>query len=109
MKKLFVSISLLATTLLLVTGCKSAKLKNGEEKVVGFDGGKVTADTLYKSLKDKYGILHATRGLGNIYAIQDDEDSALTYYQTSLAIAQSINDSIWQTAILCDIAKFMII
>lgn len=56
-------------------------------------------------LKDKYGILHATRGLGNIYAIQDDEDSALTYYQTSLAIAQSINDSIWQTAILCDIAK----
>ena len=60
-------------------------------------------------LKDKYGILHATRGLGNIYAIQDDEDSALTYYQTSLAIAQSINDSIWQTAILCDIAKFMII
>ncbi len=56
MKKLFVSISLLATTLLLVTGCKSAKLKNGEEKVVGFDGGKVTADTLYKSLKDKYGI-----------------------------------------------------
>lgn len=56
-------------------------------------------------LKDKYGILHATRGLGNIYAIQDDEDNALSYYQTSLAIAQSINDSIWQTAILCDIAK----
>lgn len=56
-------------------------------------------------LKDKYGVLHAMRGLGNIYAIQDDEDNALTYYQTSLAIAQSINDSIWQTAILCDIAK----
>lgn len=56
-------------------------------------------------LKDKYGILHAMRGLGNIYAIQDDEDNALTYYQTSLTIAQSINDSIWQTAILCDIAK----
>ena len=56
MKKLFVNISLLAATILLVTGCGSAKLKNGEEKVVSFDNGKVTADTLYKSLKDKYGI-----------------------------------------------------
>ena len=56
MKKLFVNISLLAATILLVTGCGSAKLKNGDEKVVSFDNGKVTADTLYKSLKDKYGI-----------------------------------------------------
>lgn len=56
-------------------------------------------------LENKYGILHATRGLASIYAIQDDEDSALSYYQTSLAIAQSINDSTWQTAILCDIAR----
>jgi len=56
MKKIFVNISLLTAILLLVTGCGSAKLKNGEEKVVEFKGGKVTADTLYNSLKDKYGI-----------------------------------------------------
>ncbi len=56
MKKLFVNISLLTASLLLVTGCGSAKLKNGEEKVVGFKGGKVTANTLYNELKDKYGI-----------------------------------------------------
>lgn len=56
-------------------------------------------------LKDQYGILHATRGLGNIYAIQDNEEEALSYYHKSLSIAQSINDSIWETALFCDIAK----
>lgn len=56
-------------------------------------------------IKDKYGILHATRGLGSIYAIQDKEEKALSYYQKSLSIAQSIKDSLWENALFCDIAK----
>ena len=32
-----------------------------------------------EKMQDKYGILHATRGLGNVYAIQDEEEKALSY------------------------------
>ncbi len=56
-------------------------------------------------MKDKYGILHASRGLANIYAIQDEEEKALSHYQKALSIAQSIKDSLWENAIFCDIAK----
>lgn len=56
-------------------------------------------------MKDKYGILHASRGLANIYAIQDEEEKALSHYQKALSIAQSIKDSLWENAIYCDIAK----
>ena len=31
-----------------------------------------------EKMQDKYGILHATRGLGNVYAIQDEEEKALS-------------------------------
>lgn len=55
--------------------------------------------------KDRYGIIHATRGLGNIYAIQDNEEKALSYYQKALSVTQSINDSLWENALFCDIAK----
>jgi foldase protein PrsA len=45
----------LCFTLLLVTGCgKVMKLKNGEEIVAAFDKEKITADTLYKEIKDRY-------------------------------------------------------
>jgi len=56
MKKFFVNVSLFMIVALLITGCTNAKLKNGEEKVVSFDNGKITADSLYKKLKTKYGI-----------------------------------------------------
>lgn len=58
-----------------------------------------------EKMQDQYGILHATRGLGNIYAIQDEEEKALSHYQKALSIAQSVKDSLWENAILCDIAK----
>ncbi len=58
-----------------------------------------------EKMNDKLGILHATRGLGNIYAIQDEEEKALSYYQKALSIAQSIKDSLWENAIFCDIAR----
>lgn len=55
-KKLLLPINLLLILTVFTVGCTNAKLKNGEEKVLSFDDGKITADTLYKSLKDKYGI-----------------------------------------------------
>jgi hypothetical protein len=30
-----------------------------------------------EKMQDKYGILHATRGLGNVYAIQDEEEKPI--------------------------------
>ena len=38
---------------ILTTGCK-AKLKNGEEVAIQVNGKNITADTLYKELKNKY-------------------------------------------------------
>ena len=61
--------------------------------------------TAAEKMDDKSGILHATRGLGNIYAIQDQEEKALFYYQKALSIAQTTKDSLWKNAIFCDIAK----
>ena len=40
----------------LLTGCGKAKLKNGEELVAKVDGYKVTADTLYSAMVEKYGV-----------------------------------------------------
>ena len=42
-------------SVLLVSGCGNAKLKNGEEVVFTVNGKNVTADSFYKNLKDKYG------------------------------------------------------
>ncbi len=51
MKKIF----LLALSLLLLTGCATAKLKNGEESIVTFKEGGLSATDLYNVLKEKYG------------------------------------------------------
>lgn len=41
--------------LLLVTGCKSVKLENGENAIVTFEEGGISSDELYKVLKSTYG------------------------------------------------------
>lgn len=61
--------------------------------------------TIANELKDNHKILHAIRGMANIYIIQDNEQQALFYYNKAFLIAQSTNDSLWQSAISCDIAK----
>lgn len=55
MKKKIMLISSILISILLVSGCGSAKLKNGEEVVLSINGKNITADTFYKDLKDKYG------------------------------------------------------
>lgn len=42
--------------LFLLTGCSAAKLQDGTEAVVMFNEGNINAETLYESLKEKYGI-----------------------------------------------------
>lgn len=42
-------------TLLLITGCRDVKLKDGENAVVTFKNGGISSDQLYKTLKDAYG------------------------------------------------------
>ena len=41
--------------LLLITGCKDVKLKDGENAVVTFEEGGISSDDLYKELKELYG------------------------------------------------------
>lgn len=72
-KILVVSLGLLV---LLTTACgKNPKLKNGEEVVVKVDGFKISADTLYKDLKGKYGYNVAINMIDEYIANQEIADS----------------------------------
>lgn len=51
MKKIFG----LALCILLLSGCTTAKLSNGEESVVTFTEGGISAENLFEVLKSKYG------------------------------------------------------
>ena len=49
-------IVILSLLMVLVVGCGSAPtLKNGEQKVASIDNGGISADSLYKKMKTKYG------------------------------------------------------
>lgn len=54
MKKGVIVLSTIMLSLFIFTGCKGAKLKNGEEVVFSVNGQKVSADKMYKKLRDKY-------------------------------------------------------
>ena len=54
MKKKILLFSTLLMSVLILSGCGSSKLKNGEEMVFSVNSNKVSADTLYKKLKKKY-------------------------------------------------------
>lgn len=55
MKKKIILICTLLVGILLVSGCGNSKLKNGEEVVFTVNNKNVTADSLYKELKEQYG------------------------------------------------------
>lgn len=54
MKKYIIVIGTLILSSLLLCGC-SSKLKNGEEAVVSFSNGAISANDFYQILKEKYG------------------------------------------------------
>lgn len=56
MKKNIMLLSTLIICALLLCGCGNSKLKNGEEIAVTVNGEDITADSLYKELKNKYGV-----------------------------------------------------
>ncbi len=55
-KKLLATVSVLVLGCAVLTGCgKTSKVKDNST-VIKYDGGKISADTLYQTLKEKYGI-----------------------------------------------------
>lgn len=56
-------------------------------------------------LGDKKEIFYSLRGIGGIYTLQNKLESALHYYRQALSIAKETQDSIWASAILCDMAR----
>ena len=58
-------------------------------------------------MQDKYGILHATRGLGNVYAIQDEEEKALSYATIYFIVPTIVyNDWLDFNVPICDLADW---
>ena len=53
-KKIVLGATVVMAGILLTTGCGKAKLKNGEEIAISVNGKNITADTLYKELRNKY-------------------------------------------------------
>ena len=72
-------ILVITLVIVCVVGCgKIPTLKNGEEAVVSFESGGISVDTLYNSLKDKYGVqmlieLIDTEILNNMFEETDEE------------------------------------
>ena len=56
MKKKIMLASLAVICTILLTGCGNAKLKNGEDVAITVNGTNITANDIYKKLRDKYGI-----------------------------------------------------
>lgn len=55
MKKKIMLITAMVFSILLISGCGKAKLKNGEEALFTVNGKSVSVDSFYKELRDKYG------------------------------------------------------
>ncbi len=56
MKRKIMLLSTIIICGLLLCGCGNSKLKNGEKVAVSVNGENITADSLYKELKNKYGV-----------------------------------------------------
>lgn len=57
-------------------------------------------------LGDMPGLFFPLRAMGGIYAAQNQPDSALFYYQKSLAVAEEVGDFVYCASALSDIATF---
>lgn len=53
--KLLLSTAIVGSSILLLTGCGTVKLKNGENVAISVNGGSITSDSFYKTLRNKYG------------------------------------------------------
>ena len=73
-KKILISLA----TVLLLTGCGTATLKNGEKVVAKMDGKKITAESLYNELKKQGGATILTNMIDDYVVnkeIKTDEDA----------------------------------
>lgn len=87
MKKKLLVLSL-CTVLFMATGCgKIPKLQNGEEVVASIDGKDVTAEDLYKEMKEMYGTAMTVDLIDTFIANKEitDEEEANSYAEAQIA------------------------
>lgn len=86
MKKKIVLTSLAIIFTILLTGCGNAKLKNGEDIAITVNGTNITANDIYKKLRDKYGISTAVDMI--------DKEILDTIYKNNESIEKQANNQI---------------
>ena len=53
--KILLNALVISAGALILTGCGTVKLKNGEKVAISVNGGNITSDSFYKTLRNKYG------------------------------------------------------
>lgn len=81
-KKLLISL----TAILLLTGCGTATLKNGEQVVAKMKGNNITADDLYEELKTQGGAVTLTNMVDEFILNKEvkTDDDAKSYAETQI-------------------------
>lgn len=57
--------------------------------------------------KDSSRIIYPLRGIANLYLLKGDTAKTLKYYNQALHVLKCTNDSIWESIILCDMARLL--
>lgn len=104
-KKIIAGALLLSCMTLVLTGCgKEVTLKNGEKPVVTYKKGNITSDSLYKELKEKYGVAvlidmldHAL--FDEAYKTDEEETSYVNNQITQMKSQYNNNEEQFKTAI----------
>ena len=86
--------------LLLLTGCATSHLSNGEESVVTFDEDGISAEELYEKLKEQYGAqiivdLIDNKLLSDKYEnTQEEDDYVNQIFNATKSYAKTVLDQI---------------
>ncbi len=102
-KKLIGSLSVLLVLTTLTTGCGTVKLKNGEKAAVTMKGSKISSDTYYKKLCEKYGVnilvdLIDHKLLDKKYPSDDKENNSVEQQITQMKSSYQNNEEQWKAA-----------
>lgn len=84
--KILLSVGITMGAILLLTGCGKAELKDGSEVAIKVNGEKISADEVYKILKDRYS--------KQIIADEIDKIIFKTMYKDDEEIESKVNDQL---------------